>query len=181
VVKFPHYFPMFGKKGGPNEKPDKPKGRGRPLGPAPVPKFRPHLGEFPKITLPMGADGVRITHLNGVTYAEYHFPHNHADCWIPAHHLHTEQERSFDRHLAASAASIGLSEGLLSDGTLYAGDKVPDEVKKVVLPSARWADQVEGNPLSPTLGTQWWKSHLKPSVWRRIFPAAAGTAGPSSE
>jgi hypothetical protein len=139
------------------------------------PKFRPHLGEFPKIVLPMGADGVRITHYDGVTYAEYHFSHVEEDGgWIPASSLKGEQDRSFDLHLANAAARLDPPVEL-GRPDVWVGNQIPPER------SGAGASKKGGNAVVPqrAYGSQWWKSHLKPEVYHRIFPAATGSRRPS--
>jgi hypothetical protein len=162
-------------------KPGRGSGRGQAAGypSAQAVKYRPHLGEFPKVTLPMGADGVRITNLNGVTYAEYHFPHD-GEGWYPAHQLPTEQARSFDRHISANAESLDPPVKLMTDASIFKGDKLPWTMAGTPAPaSSKRGQVVSGSATDGPLGTQWWKSHLKPEIWRRLFPAAAGSASPS--
>jgi len=129
-------------------------------------RYRPHLGEFPKIVLPQGADGARITHMNGVTYAEYHFPHLEGDSWIPASSLNREQSRSFDLHLSASAGRLNPPV-VLTAAENFLGDTLPAVLGRPVAEDA-------------ALGAAWWKSHLKPEVYSRIFPAPTGVRRPPS-
>jgi hypothetical protein len=141
-------------------------------------RFRPAIGEFPKLVLPLGANGVRITHLDGVQFAEFHFPHKAE--WVQAHEIPAQQAAAFSRKIEELCRSADPQISL-NEGANFVGNIVPEGLfgpavtanpplagpQGVALVAAR-------GPLIPH-PSEWWKSHLKPEVWRRIFP----TRGPS--
>lgn len=155
----------------------------QPMAASRADRFRPALGEFPRLVLPLGANGVRITHLDGVQFAEFHFPHKEE--WVQAHQIPAEQAAAFSRKLEELCRSadpqVSLTEAdnfagnIIPDG-LFGPAPVADILPKGGAGNARVAAR---GPLVPHT-SEWWKSHLKPDVWRRIFPAR-GPQGPAEQ
>jgi len=145
-------------------------------------RFRPALGEFPRIVLPLGANGVRITHLDGVQFAEFHFPHKAE--WVQTHQIPAEQAAAFSRKIEELCRSVDPQVSL-NEASNFVGNIIPEGLfapaESAVVPPKKGGAQ--SNALAAEPGTvvphpsEWWKSHLKPEIWRRIFPAR-GPQGP---
>jgi len=106
------------------------------------PRFRPHLGEFPKFGLPLEADGVQVTLKEGIYSAKYHFPGN--DAWVTSAEVKEQQNRCFTVLLGQKAKQAGVS---LEEASSFAGDAL------------------KGNH-----SFEEWKSAIKADVWAVLFP-----------
>lgn len=142
-------------------------------------KYRPQLGEFPKLVLPLGANGVRITHLDGIQFAEFHFPHKEG--WVLAHDVPAMQAEAFSLKIYDLASSLSPPVRF-DDAQNFVHDEVPSALYKTEEHPSN--SEGKGKALAPRRvicpkSTDWWKSHLKPDIWRRIFPTR-GSKDPSN-
>lgn len=133
--------------------------RGRGRAPPMVPyqeRFKPHMGIFPQFTLPEWADGVRVTHINGVTEGSYHFPGGN---WVPVSGIPGEQARCFSESLRAKAAALQPAVNFAANDT--------------------WQNAKDAAWVAANHSYAEWKAALKAAVWQRIFPPRqTGQAGP---
>jgi hypothetical protein len=108
--------------------------------------------------------------MDGVTYAEFHFSHTEENGgWVPAQMLKTQQSRSYDLHLKACAGRLDPKLSL-DDASNYVGNVLPERIASKSGAAATSSITV--------YGPEWWKSHLKPEVYRRIFPTPEGRRPP---
>jgi len=125
-----------------------------------------HLGEIPHLSLPQGAIGARLTHLDGISIAEFLFPQaGTSGNWVFTHQIPAEQARIFTEKLRKRAAEANP----------------PIDLKVVSSYSAGIADDSAAAYFGGINHSyEEWKRVIDPQIWSRIFPAAAGQ-GPAAQ
>jgi len=112
----------------------------------------------------MGADGVRVTHMEGLTTAQFLFKGlgaNGADVWAWAHELPGYQAAAFSRLLRQKAAALTGQNAvdLTADGVY----KTPAAYDAAWRGASHSRDE--------------WRIALTDAAWERLFPPAQA-AGP---